>query len=103
MTPFKLACASLTISARDAALLLGIPFDTVRKYYSGERPTPSEVMKRLRVFFLRVDDAAQAYCYNPARLANADLPKMLMPAAMRRIQEIDFLKNRRGKLKTPEG
>lgn len=90
-TGFKLLAESVGCTIDKMALLLQIPAGTARKYASGERTMPAEVLNRIEAIFRQIELAAHTFRHHPERLGRTGIPRVLHRAIRRRIQEINIV------------
>lgn len=87
MTPFKLFTDSFGIPVEQLSHIVGINPPTARKYCTGERKAPGDLIRKMELLFLKVEQAADAFQANPALLQRSKLDRRLHRAVLRRIQE----------------
>lgn len=87
-TQFKLLCMACGLDVNKAPLLLRVPYGTLKKYADGSRTCPGDILDALEAYVRRIDEVASAMRFHPERIAKADLPPILRPAAWRRVMEL---------------
>ncbi len=97
MNSFKLLTESLGCTVVKTALLLHLSPGTARKYASGERKLPADVLERIESLFLQIEQAAQIFRPYPERLGRTAIPRLLHRAILRRIQEMNIVEARKVK------